>query len=115
MMNLNLKSSTFDNYTIIHLSGKGLAEQDFEPLFETTFELIDQKSPNLIVDLSELKIMNSLGLNALIKIFTKSRNSGGEMYIVNISEKINQVLLLTKLNSVLNIAKSVEDAIKKFE
>jgi anti-sigma B factor antagonist len=62
------------------------------------------------LNLENLALINSLGLNSFIKIFTKSRNLGGDLYIVNISDKINQVLLLTKLNSVLNIATSLEEA-----
>ena len=66
--------------------------------------------PNLILNLAQIKLLNSLGINTLIKIFTKCRNNGGDLYIVNISEKINQVLLLTKLNTVLNIANSTAEA-----
>jgi anti-sigma B factor antagonist len=68
----------------------------------------------LILNLAEIKILNSLGINSLIKIFTKCRNNGGDLYIVNISEKINQVLLLTKLNTVLNIANSTAEAEENF-
>ncbi|HIP37312.1 MAG TPA: anti-sigma factor antagonist [Crocinitomix sp.] len=114
-MSLKIKSKTFDNYSIITLSGKGLSEEDFSPLFQTANNLIESNSPNLILDLQALTLINSLGLNTLIKLFTKSRNAGGEMYIVNISGKINQVLLLTKLNTVLNIATSIDDAKQNFE
>jgi anti-sigma B factor antagonist len=114
-MSIKIKNNPFNNYSIITISGKGLAEEDFDPLTKTASDLIDNHSPNLILDLKELDLINSLGLNTLIKIFTKTRNSGGEMYIVNISNKINQVLLLTKLNTVLNIAKSIDDAKQNFE
>jgi len=115
IMSLKIKSNSFNNYSIINLSGKGLAEEDFKPLMKTAMDLIQNHSPNLILNLEEMEIINSLGLNTLIKIFTKTRNLGGEMYIVNISSKINQVLLLTKLNTVLNIAKSIDDAKQNFE
>jgi anti-sigma B factor antagonist len=114
-MSLKIKNKPFNNYSVINLSGKGIAEQDFKPLIQIAFDLIENHSPNLILDLKELDLINSLGLNTLIKIFTKTRNSGGEMYIVNISSKINQVLLLTKLNTVLNIAKSIDDAKQNFK
>lgn len=114
-MSLKIKNKSFNNCSIITISGKGLAEEDFTPLTQIAYDLIETHSPNLILDLKELDIINSLGLNTLIKIFTKTRNSGGEMYIVNISSKINQVLLLTKLNTVLNIAKSLNDAKQNFE
>jgi len=109
-MSLDIKHIIHKNCTEILLSGKGLAEKDFSPLIQITSEQIKSHSPNLILNLKNLNLINSIGLNAFIKIFTKSRNAGGELYIVNISLKINQVLLLTKLNTVLNIATSLEEA-----
>lgn len=91
-----------------------LSELDFEELHAVVEAEMVKDQPNLILNLAEIKILNSLGINSLIKIFTKCRNNGGDLYIVNISEKINQVLLLTKLNTVLNIANSTAEAEENF-
>jgi len=98
------------NCSEIILNGKGLSEDDFLPLIEITSQQLQNHSKNLILNLKNVDLINSIGLNSFIKIFTKSRNIGGDLYIVNISDKINQVLLLTKLNTVLNIATSLEEA-----
>lgn len=114
-MSLDITHITHQNCTELRLSGKGLSEEDFSPLNELTSEQIKNHSPNFILNLENLDIINSLGLNSFIKTFTKSRNSGGDLYIVNISDKINHVLLLTKLNTVLNIATSLEEAKDNFK
>jgi len=56
--------------------------------------------------------MNSTGLSILINLFTQTRNRGGELVITNIPEKINNLLVITKLNSIFNIEDTVEDAKK---
>jgi anti-sigma B factor antagonist len=114
-MSLEIKQITHDNCTELCLSGKGLSNEDFTPLSELTSQQIENHSPNFILNLENLDLINSLGLNSFIKLFTKSRNSGGDLYIVNISDKINQVLLLTKLNTVLNIATSLEVSRENFK
>lgn len=96
------------------LEGKGLTDLDFKPLDEQVDELLKGNENNLILNLEKMDLINSLGIKALIKVFTKCRNQGGDMYIVNISEKISQVLVLTKLNTVLNIATSLNEAINQF-
>ena len=58
--------------------------------------------------------MNSTGLSILINIFTQTRNRGGEVVITNIPEKINKLLIITKLNSIFNIEETVEAAKKAF-
>ena len=100
------------NEIIIH--GQGLSENDFQPLEEEVERLLTNGEHNLIINLKNVKVLNSLGIKSLIKTFTKCRNKGGDLYIVNISDKISQVLLLTKLNTVLNIASSLNDAINQF-
>jgi len=110
IMSLKVSHIEHNNCTELILGGKGLYEQDFLPLLELTSQQLETYSSNIILNLENLALINSLGVNSFIKIFTKSRNLGGDLYIVNISDKINQVLLLTKLNSVLNIATSLKEA-----
>jgi len=109
-MSLKISHIEHNNCTELILEGIGLSEQHFLPLIELTSQQLKKHSNNIILNLENLALINSLGLNSFIKIFTKSRNLGGDLYIVNISDKINQVLLLTKLNSVLNIATSLKEA-----
>ena len=109
-MSLELSPTHLKSATEISISGTGLTEEDFLELLELVDSEIAKNQPNLILNLKNVRILNSLGINTLIKIFTKCRNNGGDMYIVNISDKINHVLLLTKLNTVLNIANSTAEA-----
>lgn len=113
-MSLTLSLKALNNCSEIKLKGAPLSELDFEELHALVEAEMVKDQPNLILNLAEIKILNSLGINSLIKIFTKCRNNGGDLYIVNISEKINQVLLLTKLNTVLNIANSTAEAEENF-
>ena len=113
-MSLSLSQISLKNCSEIIVQGSALSEVDFEELNQLVDAEIKKEQPNLILNLEKVKILNSLGINTLIKTFTKCRNNGGDMYIVNISEKINQVLLLTKLNTVLNIPNSTAEAEEKF-
>ncbi|MBN4071090.1 STAS domain-containing protein [Crocinitomix catalasitica] len=113
-MSLELSTVTHPNCVEIILDGSALSDHEFMELNDLVDELIDQHSVNLVLNLHGVRLLNSLGINTLIKVFTKCRNAAGEMYIVNISDKINQVLLLTKLNTVLNIATSLEEATENF-
>lgn len=113
-MSLSVLTNNHTNCSEICVSGSGFSEPDFETLMDEVDALIENGCVNIIINLKEVAVLNSLGLNSLIRCFTKCRNNSGELIIVNISEKINHVLLLTKLNSVLNIAPSVEEAVVKF-
>lgn len=55
--------------------------------------------------------MNSSGLNTLIQLLTKTRNSGGETVIYNMNKKINELLLITKLNTLFKIVETEQEAL----
>ena len=56
--------------------------------------------------------MNSSGLNVLIQLLTKTRTSGGESVICNVNKKVNDLLVITKLNTLFKVADSKDDAVK---
>jgi len=112
-MKLKIESEYHHDIVELKLYGEVFTEDEYGPLINAVNTNLEHGTKKFILNLEGMAYMNSLGLNSLIKSFTAIRNSGGDMEIVNISKKINQVLLLTKLNSVLNIATSHKNAIEK--
>lgn len=66
----------------------------------------------ILLNLADLKYLNSSGLNVIINILTKARKSGGEVAICNVNKKITELLVITKLNSVFNVCDNEEKGIE---
>ncbi|MCB9174988.1 MAG: STAS domain-containing protein [Flavobacteriales bacterium] len=99
-----------NNLLIIALQGNLIGKEQVGELFnEIDFEL-NEGVENIIIDLEDMQYLNSTGLSIFIQILTKVRNNGGDVVVVNVPEKINKLLVITKLNSVFNIKDSVENA-----
>ena len=64
---------------------------------------IDNKNFNCIIDLSKVEYMSSNGIGLLITLLTKFRNKGGEVELINVSEQVKKLLLITKLNLIFDI------------
>ncbi len=95
---------------IVALQGNLIGKEQVGELFnEIDFEL-NEGVENIIIDLEDMQYLNSTGLSIFIQILTKVRNNGGDVVVVNVPEKINKLLVITKLNSVFNIKTSVESA-----
>jgi anti-sigma B factor antagonist len=94
----------------IRLSGDLIGDQDNAELLNTANTAVDQKIYSCAIDLSGVRYMNSSGLGVLITLMTKFRNKSGELILVNPSEQINKLLIITKLNSIFQILKSEEEA-----
>ncbi len=88
---------------------------DAVSLNEKLHELIEQGKTNIVVNLSKVKFMNSSGLGMLIGALTTMRKAGGDLRIANATDKIESLLVITKLITVFKHYKSLDAAIKSFE
>jgi anti-sigma B factor antagonist len=57
----------------------------------------------IILDLSDLKHMDSMGLGTLVWLYTTARTSGCELVLLNIGKRIRELLGLTNLLGVFTI------------
>lgn len=101
------------NFTIVHLSGRLMDKQIAQPLIDQFDALLKKGMNKFIFDLNKLEYMNSSGLNIMVNFLTKSRNAGGDVAIAAVTDKISQLLVITKLNTLFHIHESVEAAENK--
>ncbi len=101
-----------DSIILVSLKGNLMNKVQIQPMLDEIEHYSNEGIKKIIIDLTEMEYMNSTGLSILINIFTQARNKGGEVIITNIPKKINQLLVITKLNSIFNIEETVEDAKK---
>ena len=99
------------HYAVIQLSGSLINEDQTKIIIDDINNLIEKNLNNFIINLSQVNYMNSTGLNLLIKILTKSRNSGGETIVTEVPERIKKLFLISKLNNVFSVTNNSDDAI----
>jgi anti-sigma B factor antagonist len=96
---------------IIRLEGDLIGENDGAAVLGKATDAIQEKVLKCIVDISKLRYINSSGIGVLITILTKFRNKGGEVFLMNPSESVQKLLVITKLNAIFQIAKTEEEAL----
>jgi len=102
-----------ERYELVSLSGELIDRNQANDLLHEMNELIESGRTRYVFDLGGLRYLNSSGLNVLINLLTKARKAGGEVAIANVSKKVNELLLITKLNTVFAVSGSVEEAAEK--
>lgn len=65
---------------------------------------------NFIVNLSDIDYINSVGINFLIQLRHRAKESGGRVVIVHASGKVKELLDITKLRPMFFLTESLEDA-----
>lgn len=103
------KQSTVNVYS---LQGELIGKDQATSLLEEIDAGIGKNLNKILLNFNELKYMNSSGLNVIINILTKARKAGGDVAICCVNKKINELLVITKLNSVFNVCEDEEKALK---
>ena len=100
---------------LISMAGDLIGENQGAGLMEFVNETINDNIVKCAIDISKLRYINSSGIGVLITMLTKFRNRGGEVFLINPSENVNKLLIITKLNAIFNIADTKEEAIGQLE
>jgi len=85
----------------------GYEAQEFQ---DAVLKSLDQKVKCIIVDLSPVKYISSWGIGMLIHGLATTRNRGGDFKLASLADNVMQVFQKVKIDTVLNIYKSVESA-----
>ena len=88
---------------------------DAVKLNEELHELIEKEQTNIIVDLGKVKFMNSSGLGMLIGALTTMKKAGGDLRIANPTDKIESLLIITKLITVFKHFKTLDEAVASYQ
>ena len=111
---MTLKEKEIDNVVVLELSGKVMGGPDANLLSEKLHNLVDQKKTKVVADLSKVSWMNSSGLGILIGGLTTMRNNNGDLKLVNVTERIKSLLIITKLITIFETFDTVDDAVASF-
>ncbi len=112
---MKLKTRESNNVTVIELKGNVMGGPDATALNEELHKLIEAKKAKVVIDLHDVKFMNSSGLGMLIGSLTTIRNAGGDLKIARASDKIESLLIVTKLITVFDHHESVDKAVAAFK
>lgn len=112
-MKFNVDESV--NCIILELKGNIMGGPETVSLNEKLHEILEEGKKNVVVDLSRVQFMNSSGVGMLIGALTTMRNAGGDLRIANASDKIESLLIITKLITVFQHFRSLNEAIASFD
>ena len=111
---MKMDEKTSGDIVGLRLSGKIMGGPDASLLNDKLHELIEVGKTKVVVDLGSVEWMNSSGLGILIGGLTTMRNSGGDLKLANITDRIQSLLMITKLLTVFETFETIEEAAGSF-
>ncbi len=102
------------NAAVIAFKGKLMGGPEAQEFHDTLKGYLDSGKKNIIIDMSDVKFVNSSGIGNIVRGFTTVKEAGGNLKLAGVTDKIDGLLSITKLNSVFEQFPSVEEAAKSF-
>ena len=101
--------------TVVDLGGRIVLGDGSALLRKTVKQLLDDNRCKILINLADVDYIDSSGVGELVGCFTTVRNAGGELKLLNLSQKVHDVLHVTKLYTVFDIRDDEFTAVKSFD
>ena len=103
-----------EGITVLELKGNIMGGEDETIFYQKLHELIEQDRKRIVLDLSRVEWINSRGLGILISGLSTMRNSGGDLKLAGLADKVKSLLTMTRLITAFDSHETVDDAIKSY-
>ena len=105
-MTFTLRPGSRDGVEIVSVSGPFTLGN----MFEFQRALQEMRPPYLIFDIAGVPYMDSAGLGLLVNFYVASQKSSRKMAVVGVTPRIMALFEMTKVDGLLKIYPTVEDA-----
>jgi anti-sigma B factor antagonist len=114
-VNLKITNREVDQVVILDISGRIVLGDELDVLRDAVRTLITKGKKKIILNLAEVSYIDSSGVGELVRCFTSVRNQAGELKLLNLTQKVHDVLHVIKLYTVFDIRDDEFKAVKSFD
>jgi anti-sigma B factor antagonist len=112
-MQLSLNTRTVDGVLIVDCHGRIVFGEESAMLRDTMRKLIAENK-RIVLNLGGVNYIDSGGLGTLVSLYTTARTSGGAIKLAHLTQRVGDLLQVTKLVTIFEVYDSEEQAIESF-
>ncbi|WP_420453948.1 STAS domain-containing protein [Rubrivirga sp.] len=111
---MQIRSTTRDGVALLTLDGDVLGGPDGSALHDALAAARGDAPLQAVVDLSGVRFMNSSGLGMLVGALTTARNTGGDLRLAAVGDRVRAILEVTQLDGVFASFPTAADAVASY-
>jgi len=115
MAELDVKERQAGDVTILDMTGDVRIGEGAISLRDSIRTIADQGKKKVLLNLAGVKYMDSTGVGELIANYTTITRQGGQLKLLNLTDRIQNLLVITKLLTVFDSYDNEAEALKSFE
>ncbi len=114
MAELNISERQAGDITILDLNGKVTIGEGSVALRTTIRRLLGEGKNKILLNLGGVGYIDSSGIGELVSSFTAVNKEGGQLKLLNLTQKIQDLLAITKLLTVFDTFDDEGDALGSY-
>ena len=111
-----IKTSTrqIENVVIVDTIGELRLGEGTNVLRRVISELLEDDYKSILLNLRDVRHIDSAGVGELMSCYTSVQNRGGQLKLMNLSKNVHNLLQITKLYTIFEVAEDEPSAIASF-
>lgn len=98
----------------LDMRGKFIKGQGGHQLQILTDKVLDAGTTKVLLNLTGVPIIDSMGIGEIVRAFKRVQQSGGELKLVGVTDRVYGALKITQLLELIESHKTEEDALASF-
>ena len=111
-LSINIRSNR--GVTVVDITGRITMGAGAATLRETLRAMPRDGHKKILLNLEETTSIDSSGLGVLVAAFASTRNQGGQLKLLNLTNRVKDLLLVTKLFTVFEVFDDETLAVRSF-
>ena len=112
---MEIKKRTVGDIQILDCSGKITLGEGTMTVRNAVRDILATDGKNIILNLGDVSYVDSSGIGELVSTYTTVTNAGGQLKLLNLTKKIEALLVITKLLTVFQVFGDEQSAIASFK
>jgi anti-sigma B factor antagonist len=111
---MEIHTRTVGDVHVLDISGKITLGAATKTIRHTISDLLENGGKKIVINLAEVNYIDSSGIGELVRTFTTVAKEGKELKLLNLTKKIKELLVITKLLTVFQVFESEQAALASF-
>lgn len=113
-MSAKLNTRQVDGVTVVDVSGRITLGEGSSQLRDLLRDLLDAGQKNILLNLSEVTYIDSAGIGELVAGYTTVASRGGTVKLLGLTNRVKDLLQITKLYTVFDVHETEAHALRAF-
>ena len=115
MAELNIAERQAGDVTVLDMKGKITIGEGSVALRTVIRHMLEEGKKKILLNLAGVGYIDSSGIGELVSSYTAIEKDGGQLKLLNLTQKLQDLLTITKLLTVFDVYESESEALNGFK